>query len=889
MTKDFFVKLGKNIKSVLLAIILIALLGFAIYHSVIPAHSASSNDNAIDYLGDIGSAAAGKIIELTLWPGKKAAEFVTDKVTQSMSDEMVRGLGNTASVGIEDLGQRLVLGLVSGFGPDITTFLRVLAGDDISNTSGGYSATWEGATSFKNIAIAFGVAISTIVLVFSLVLFFISEPGSIKDTPWRLVLRYAIALFLIVNSLEVMSVFMSIANDIWRNYIVTVNISSGDSQTLSFDDFNAMPGSVTEENEEAMKDSSNGESTKDLITGTLLGIPLAGSTLVRLWPLVSVFTIISLIISWPMIKGFIKFYIEIIERYLVVVLLYLFFPAAAGTIVSKNTSNIMGAYMKMLASQIFILFANVAFMGAFVHVLIAGGWLKSIPNYIFCLAYLRVCQRLDSYMASLGLNVAQTGNSLFDTIAGTGRNLLSMVGNARRTGSEVGSKLAASAGSPKMAAAFKAAGGLRGAADVVAAGSLTKAGLSLSRDTGQKMRVGATEAADIMRDSLRSPSNSVYRNQVEGMNSVSQVNGMNKMLDQQKAMPGLSVDSVDTSRLNRGELGFTAKSTDPSSNLAVKGTLSSRETPGSVSIGDGLYLSTQNQIPDAADIMNGDIKYGDVRNGDIRNGDIRNGNIRNGDIKNGDIKNGDTIHHGGNQSNHIGNTITHGTAQTLGYVSGTSNVINGMKASNDPVMRSAYTGMAGMSYDKASGNFSVYDKNDRQMGTISSINGDMAYTPSMSKLSSNDASDPGSKSSSPVPDNSGLRSALNLDSAARKVEQDNNYVPGSLSLNDTQSNAKAPLGTLYGTAMKLDDFTGEAKPVNVRVQDVGVHGSKGNGVISTLDQSAHRVMVQDRPIRKVETETSKGGKDPTRSTSAPKSGNPKNNGPKNGGPKNNQK
>lgn len=130
------------------------------------------------------------------------------------------------------------------------------------------------------------------------------------------------------------------------------------------------------------------------------------------------FGILMIILVLAMLIEFVKLIMEIIERYLVVFLLHIASPIAGSFYVSRTTSSILSNYMRMYLSQLFLLIMNKFFMYLFVMAILNNAF----STFIGCLAlitFLKCAQRIDSYMKSLGLTVAQTGNALFGSILGT--------------------------------------------------------------------------------------------------------------------------------------------------------------------------------------------------------------------------------------------------------------------------------------------------------------------------------------------------------------------------------------------------------------------------------------------------------------------------------------
>lgn len=167
--------------------------------------------------------------------------------------------------------------------------------------------------------------------------------------------------------------------------------------------------------------------------------------------------ILEIALGW----NYFKLLLETVERYVVVGVLCYTSPLAYSMGASKTTSNVFRSWCRMVGSQLLLLVMNVWFlrafnssMGQFVG---NGGALStgqgSIFLWLFCaLAFLKTAQKFDSYLASIGLNVAQTGSSMgmellmaARVVSGIGSGARS-AGNVFRGGSSATGTGAASAG-----------------------------------------------------------------------------------------------------------------------------------------------------------------------------------------------------------------------------------------------------------------------------------------------------------------------------------------------------------------------------------------------------------------------------------------------------------
>ena len=133
-----------------------------------------------------------------------------------------------------------------------------------------------------------------------------------------------------------------------------------------------------------------------------------------------------LIIVWiAVIIEFVKFMLEITERYLVVQLLTFSSPTVGSFWCSRTTSSILGNFIRMYIAQIFLLLMNNFYLyisGMMIASVLATGN-SDIRDIFIILVTLKCAQRLDSYMKSMGLSVAQTGGVLYSSLIGAAASM----------------------------------------------------------------------------------------------------------------------------------------------------------------------------------------------------------------------------------------------------------------------------------------------------------------------------------------------------------------------------------------------------------------------------------------------------------------------------------
>ena len=170
------------------------------------------------------------------------------------------------------------------------------------------------------------------------------------------------------------------------------------------------------------------------------GLSTMVSTITVVGPLLTIILMISL--GW----NYFKMLLECVERYVVVGVLCYTSPLAFSMGGSKTTNNVFKGWTRMVGSQLLLLVLNVWFLRAFnstVGQFIGnGGALSSGQGSIFlwmfvALAFLKTAQNFDSYLAAMGLNVAQTGSSMGMELLMAARVISGVASGGARTAGSV--------------------------------------------------------------------------------------------------------------------------------------------------------------------------------------------------------------------------------------------------------------------------------------------------------------------------------------------------------------------------------------------------------------------------------------------------------------------
>lgn len=204
------------------------------------------------------------------------------------------------------------------------------------------------------------------------------------ENPMHILVKSALFAFLIGNAKNIFSLILN---------ITTVPYTALMEITMNAEDF-TFAGI-----EEVLKNGLTTFVSMATVVGTLLLI------------------ILMLSLGW----NYFKLLLEAVERYIFVGILCYTSPLAFAMGGSQATGKVFQSWCRMVGSQMILLILNVWFLRAFNssvgYFISSGGALTNgkgnIFIWMFCiLAFLKIAQRCGSYLASIGLSVAQTGSNM---------------------------------------------------------------------------------------------------------------------------------------------------------------------------------------------------------------------------------------------------------------------------------------------------------------------------------------------------------------------------------------------------------------------------------------------------------------------------------------------
>lgn len=209
-------------------------------------------------------------------------------------------------------------------------------------------------------------------------------PITEAENPWQLVARSAIFALLIGYAKPIFMIALDIAR---APYTALMDIS------MTAEDFTFA-------------------GVEQVLTN---GLTTLVSTITVVAPILVLILLIAL--GW----NYFKLLLEAVERYIVVGVLCYTSPLAFCMGGSKATNQVFKSWGRMVGSQLLLLVLNVWFLRGFnssVGQYIGNGGALTTGQgtiflWLFCaLAFLKTAQKFDSYLAAMGLNVAQTGSSM---------------------------------------------------------------------------------------------------------------------------------------------------------------------------------------------------------------------------------------------------------------------------------------------------------------------------------------------------------------------------------------------------------------------------------------------------------------------------------------------
>lgn len=264
-----------------------------------------------------------------------------------------------------------------------------------------------------------GMVLCSIIFLFCLFFCVCGKANDIKVSPIRLILNYIIAIGGIYLSFNAILWITEIVSKVWTRWVFGIEVGRlQDGMAV------VRMGSTTVSLSSISDAVASGEAFD------ILGISCSAfSGYSNSYWYIGIF---AFFFTWKLIKCILKMFLEIAERYLSSMILLLIMPAIIPTTLTPGLSQVFKSYTRMVVSQMGLLLVNCGMFKLFISVLAKGGWTNSFLNFMFALGYVKIFQRFDTYLLTMGLNTAQAGGGLMDSLGGAGRFIGDAIRNLGR-------------------------------------------------------------------------------------------------------------------------------------------------------------------------------------------------------------------------------------------------------------------------------------------------------------------------------------------------------------------------------------------------------------------------------------------------------------------------
>lgn len=265
---------------------------------------------------------------------------------------------------------------------------------------------------YKNVMVPMGIAILLLIWIWQLFKSMFGKAGVSSEDPIELVCRSCIALFFVVAAKPMINYVLNIAGTPYQ-WVVGTEIT-----VESFSEY---------------------VSVLENVTGSL-GIGSLNISILML--------IMQFVVAW----NYLKMLFIIAERYVLLGVFSYTAPLAFSTGGSKATNNILASWSKMFGGQIVLIILNAwcmkMFLSGYGNLMASSyGFTKFFVATLCLIGFCKITFKLDSYMASLGVNLGRPSYGLgaMGLMMAAGR-ILSHIGRGSSGATENGSSSGAETG-----------------------------------------------------------------------------------------------------------------------------------------------------------------------------------------------------------------------------------------------------------------------------------------------------------------------------------------------------------------------------------------------------------------------------------------------------------
>ena len=312
---------------------------------------------------------------------------------------------------------------------------------------------------YKNAILPMGIAILLLILIWQLFKTMFGRGGVTAEDPVELVCRSCICLFMLVFARPIANYILEVAGTPYQW------VAGTEIKVKSFSDF---------------------VSSLDQASASL-GIDSLSISILLL--------IMQFVVAW----NYFKMLFLIAERYVLLGVFSYTAPLAFSTGGSKATNNILASWSKMFGGQVILIIMNAWCMKMFLSGygnLTAShyGFTKFFIATLCLIGFSKVCFKLDSYMASLGINLGRVSNGLgaLSLMLAAGR--LFSFGNSHSSAEKAGGGEAVSTGNGETMGAYSDMGSGAGPIPMGAGNPMEEMGEEYM--SGNPQEEGYTESMD---------------------------------------------------------------------------------------------------------------------------------------------------------------------------------------------------------------------------------------------------------------------------------------------------------------------------------------------------------------------------------------------------------
>lgn len=230
---------------------------------------------------------------------------------------------------------------------------------------------------YKNVIVPLGIALLLLICVWQLLKSMFGKMGMNSEDPIELVCRSGVCLFMIAGAKTIVNYILAVAGTPYQWVVGT---------EIEVDSFSGYVSAL------------------EGVTATL-GIDSISVTLLML--------IMQFVVAW----NYLKMLFTIAERYVLLGVFSYTAPLAFSTGGSKATNNILASWVKMFGGQVVLIIMNAwcmkMFLSGYGNMLASGyGFTKFFVATLCLVGFCKITFKMDSYMASLGVNLGRPSNGL---------------------------------------------------------------------------------------------------------------------------------------------------------------------------------------------------------------------------------------------------------------------------------------------------------------------------------------------------------------------------------------------------------------------------------------------------------------------------------------------